>query len=60
MRWKKIFQFFENHVPKKFIHESGKLTGMEFQKVEAVFDKKEIDRWYQQMKSQSSLSVMMC
>ena len=31
---------FENHVPKKFIHEKGKLTGMEFQKVEAVFDSK--------------------
>ena len=30
----------ENHVPKKFIHESGRLTGMEFQKVEAVFDEK--------------------
>jgi len=28
----------ENHVPKKFIHKGGKLTGMEFQKVEAVFD----------------------
>ena len=31
---------FENHVPKKFIHDEGKLTGMEFQKVEAVFDSK--------------------
>ena len=31
---------FENHVPKKFIHDEGKLTGMEFQKVEAVFDAK--------------------
>ena len=30
----------ENHVPKKFIHKAGKLVGMEFQKVEAVFDKK--------------------
>jgi NADPH-dependent glutamate synthase beta subunit-like oxidoreductase len=30
----------ENHVPKKFIHKAGKLTGMEFQKVEAVFDYK--------------------
>ncbi len=28
----------ENHVPKKFIHKAGKLTGMEFEKVEAVFD----------------------
>jgi len=30
----------ENHVPKKFIHEAGRLVGMEFQKVEAVFDEK--------------------
>ena len=30
----------ENHVPKKFLHEAGKLVGMEFQKVEAVFDDK--------------------
>jgi NADPH-dependent glutamate synthase beta subunit-like oxidoreductase len=28
----------ENHVPKKFIHNSGKLVGMEFEKVEAIFD----------------------
>ena len=28
----------ENHVPKKFIHKAGKLIGMEFEKVEAVFD----------------------
>jgi len=30
----------ENHVPKKFIHDEGKLTGMEFEKVQAVFDAK--------------------
>ena len=30
----------ENHVPKKFLLEAGKLVGMEFQKVEAVFDEK--------------------
>ena len=30
----------ENHVPKKFLQEAGKLVGMEFQKVEAVFDDK--------------------
>ena len=30
----------ENHVPQKFIHKTGKLTGMEFQKVEAIFDEK--------------------
>ena len=29
---------FENHVPKKFLHSNGKLSGMEFQKVEALFD----------------------
>ena len=28
----------ENHVPKKFLHKAGKLFGMEFEKVEAVFD----------------------
>ena len=28
----------ENHVPKKFLHKKGKLFGMEFEKVEAVFD----------------------
>ena len=28
----------ENHVPKKFIHKAGKLIGMEFEKVEAIFD----------------------
>ena len=28
----------ENHVPKKFLHKEGKLFGMEFEKVEAVFD----------------------
>ena len=30
---------FDNHVPKKFILRKGKLTGMEFEKVDAVFDK---------------------
>jgi formate dehydrogenase (NADP+) beta subunit len=30
----------ENHVPKKFLHKAGMLIGMEFQKVEAVFDEK--------------------
>ena len=30
---------FDNHVPKKFILRKGKLTGMEFEKVKAVFDK---------------------
>ena len=30
---------FENHVPKKFILNDGKLIGMEFEKVDAVFDK---------------------
>jgi len=29
---------YENHVPKKFILNEGKLVGMEFEKVEAVFD----------------------
>jgi NADPH-dependent glutamate synthase beta subunit-like oxidoreductase len=29
---------FENHVPKKFLLNEGKLVGMEFEKVEAVFD----------------------
>ncbi len=29
---------YENHVPKKFIHKAGKLIGMEFEKVEAIFD----------------------
>ena len=28
----------ENHVPMKFLHKNGKLFGMEFQRVEAVFD----------------------
>ena len=28
----------DNHVPKKFVTKNGKLVGMEFQKVEAVFD----------------------
>ncbi|MEK9649458.1 MAG: FAD-dependent oxidoreductase [Gammaproteobacteria bacterium] len=31
---------YENHVPKKFVHQDGKLIGMEFEKVKAVFDKK--------------------
>ena len=30
---------YENHVPKKFVHKDGKLIGMEFEKVKAVFDK---------------------
>ena len=29
---------FENHVPKKFLLNEGKLVGMEFEKVDAVFD----------------------
>ena len=29
---------FDNHVPKKFLLNEGKLVGMEFEKVEAVFD----------------------
>lgn len=29
---------YENHVPKKFVHKDGKLIGMEFEKVKAVFD----------------------
>jgi len=29
---------FENHVPKEFKHENGKLVGMIFEKVEAVYD----------------------
>ena len=29
---------FENHVPKKFLNSNGKLSVMEFQKVEALFD----------------------
>ncbi len=30
--------FFNNHVPQRFMVESGKLIGMEFQKVEPVYD----------------------
>ena len=30
---------YENHVPKKFVYKDGKLIGMEFEKVKAVFDK---------------------
>lgn len=28
----------DNHVPKTFVHENGKLTGMTFEKVKAVYD----------------------
>lgn len=28
----------DNHVPKSFVHENGKLTGMTFEKVKAVYD----------------------
>ena len=31
---------YDNHVPKKFITQNGKLVGMEFEKVEAKFDDK--------------------
>tara|TARA_B100000029_G_scaffold11382_1_gene12170 strand:+ start:2964 stop:4964 length:2001 start_codon:yes stop_codon:yes gene_type:complete len=31
---------YENHVPKKFLLENNKLVGMEFEKVDAVFDEK--------------------
>jgi len=31
---------FENHVPKEFVIESGKLVGMKFEKVKAVYDEK--------------------
>ncbi len=30
----------ENHVPKEFVHENGKLIGMKFEKVKAVYDEK--------------------
>jgi formate dehydrogenase (NADP+) beta subunit len=31
---------YENHVPKAFVHENGKLTGMMFERVVAVYDEK--------------------
>ncbi|MFN0035692.1 MAG: FAD-dependent oxidoreductase [Saprospiraceae bacterium] len=31
---------FENHVPKEFVIENGKLAGMKFEKVKAVYDEK--------------------
>lgn len=31
-------EFLNCHVPKEFVHEDGRLTGMKFEKVEAVYD----------------------